>query len=260
MRKLLISTMVEIKKFFYSKVPLITMLAALIIPFIGGFFMFILKDPELAKKMGFISTKAQIIGTADWTSYFSLLSQAVSIGGILIFGFVTSWVFGREYSDRTIKDLLAMPISRNIIVLSKFINVFLWCKLLSVLIFVIGILVGRVVDIPGWSYDIAFQGLTVFFTCSLLTILLSTPVAFFASFGRGYLSPLSFMIFILVFAQIIASTGYGLLFPWSIPAIVSGIAGGVDVKLEYISILIILLTSIIGLIGTLLWWRFADQY
>lgn len=68
------------------------------------------------------------------------------------------------------------------------------------------------------------------------------------------------MIFILVFAQIVALTGYGLLFPWSIPAIVSGITGGMDIKLECISIIIVLLTSIIGLIGTLLWWRFADQY
>lgn len=260
MRKIITSLVVEIKKFVHSKVPLITMLAVLMVPFIGGFFMFILKDPNLAKEMGFISTKAQIMGTADWPSYLSLLSQAVSIGGILVFGFVTSWIFGREYSDRTIKDLLALPISRSIIVLSKFIIIFLWCMLLSILIITIGILVGHIVEIPGWSSDILFQGLTVFLICSLLTILLSTPVAFFASFGRGYLSPLGFMVFVLVFAQIVATTGYGHLFPWSIPAIVSGIAGGLDIRLESTSIIIVLLTSIIGLIGTLLWWKFADQY
>ena len=260
MRRTVISIMVENKKFFHSKVPLITMLAVLMVPFMGGFFMYILKDPDLAKKMGFISTKAQIMGTADWPSYFSLLSQAVSIGGILVFGFVTSWIFGREYSDRTIKDLLALPISRNIIVLSKFIVIFLWCMLLSIFIIMIGMLVGHIVNIPGWSSEIVFKGLTVFLICSLLTVLLSTPVAFFASFGRGYLSPLSFLIFILVFAQIVASTGYGHLFPWSIPAIVSGITGGMDIRLEHISVMIVLLTSILGLIGTLLWWRFADQY
>lgn len=260
MRKTIISITVETKKFLHSNIPLITLLAALMIPFFSGFFMFILKDPELAKSMGFISAKAQILGTADWASYLSLLSQAVSIGGIIIFGFVTSWVFGREYSDRTVKDLLALPVSRNVIVLSKFIVVFFWSILLSVLIITVGILVGRIVDIPGWSSGNAFQGLTVFFVSTLLTILLSTPVAFFASFGRGYLSPLGFMIFTIAFAQIAASTGYGHLFPWAIPALASGISGNMDIKFEFISIIIVLLTSIIGLTGTLVWWRFADQY
>jgi ABC-2 type transport system permease protein len=98
-------------------VPLLTLLAAFLIPFVGGFFMLILKDPEMAQRMGFISTKAQIAGTADWPSYLGLLAQAVAIGGLIIFGFVSSWVFGREYADRTIKDLLALPISRTSIVI-----------------------------------------------------------------------------------------------------------------------------------------------
>lgn len=259
MNKILITVSVEIKKFFCSKVPLITMFAALIIPFIGGLFMFILKEPNLAQKMGVISAKAQIAGTADWDSYISLLTQAISIGGLMIFGFVTSWIFGREYSDRTIKDLLALPISRNIIVFSKFIVVILWCLLLSILVFALGLVVGQVIDIPGWSLEFIIQGLKVFFTCSLLTIILSTPVALFACIGRGYLSPLGFVVFSLVLAQIVAATGYGQFFPWSIPALASGAAGKESVALENISIIIVFLTSMIGLIGTAFWWRYVDQ-
>ncbi len=260
MKKTLISCWVESKKFFHSKVTLITMLAVMIIPLVGGFFMLILKDPEMAQRMGFISTKAQIAGTAGWPSYFDLLAQAVSIGGLIIFGFVSSWVFGREYSDRTIKDLLALPISRNSIVMSKFILVFVWCLMLSVFVFVLGLIVGNAVDIPGWSYETLSQGLKVFVVCSLLTILLSTPVALFASVGRGYLSPLGFMIFTLVLAQIVAAAGYGHLFPWSIPAIASGVSGSGAAVLENVSIIIVFITSIFGLAGTMFWWRYADQY
>lgn len=86
--------------------------------------MFVLKDPELAKRLGFISIKAQIIGTASWISYLHVLAQAISVGGLIVFGFSTAWIFGREYADKTIKDLLALPISRNVIVASKFIVVF----------------------------------------------------------------------------------------------------------------------------------------
>jgi hypothetical protein len=152
--------------------------------------MLILKDPEMAQRMGIISTKAQIAGTADWPSYLGLLAQAVAIGGLIIFGFVSSWVFGREYADRTIKDLLALPIFRTSIVIAKFILVFLWCLLLSTFVFGLGLLVGRAVAIPGWPYETLIRGLRVFAVCSLLTISLSPPVALLASVGRGYLPPL----------------------------------------------------------------------
>ena len=102
MNKLATAFLVESKKLFRSKVPLVSLLASLMIPFVGWLFMFILKDPELAQKMGVISAKAHIMGTADWPSYLGLLSQAIAVGGLFIFGFITSWVFGREYSDRTI--------------------------------------------------------------------------------------------------------------------------------------------------------------
>src|SRR5690554_2106121 len=150
MRKLWTCVLIEGKKLFRSKVPLITLLALMLVPFVGGFFMFVMKDPGLAQNLGLISTKAHIVGTADWPSYFSLLAQAIAIGGLIVFGFVTSWVFGREYSDRTINDLIALPISRNIIVLSKFIIIALWSLVLSIFVFALGLAVGKAVDMPGW--------------------------------------------------------------------------------------------------------------
>lgn len=259
MSKILVSFLVECKKFFRSKVPFLTALALLFLPFVGGLFMIILKDPALARQMGIISAKAQLAGTADWSSYFGLLAQGVSIGGLFVFGFTTSWVFGREYSDRTIKDLLALPISRSTIVLSKFMLIFLWCLLLAGMVFAVGLAVVNAVDIPGKSLALIQHGAFVFFTCAILTILLSTPIGLVASIGRGYLSPLGFMVFTMVLAQIIAATGYGHLFPWSIPALASGAAGSENAALGGISLVIVILTSAIGLMGTLFWWSRVDQ-
>jgi len=259
MKKITICTLIEGKKLFHSRIPLMTTLALMLVPFFGGFFMFVLKDPGLAQKLGFISTKAQIVGDANWTSYLSLLAQAIAIGGLLVFGFITSWIFGREYSDRTIKDLLALPMSRNIIVISKFVVVVLWCLILSIFVLALGFIVGIIVDIPGWTPNIIIQGTLIFIVCSIMTTLLSTPVAFLASIGRGYLSPIGFMVFTLVLAQIIAVMGYGHFFPWSIPALISGAAGSDSAIIEDISIIIVLLTSTVGLVGTMIWWRYADQ-
>ncbi len=250
----------EALKVMHSKIVWITILAFLIVPFVGGFFMLILKDPEAARSYGLIGAKAQLtMGTADWISYFEFLAQAVSIGGLFIFGFVSSWVFGREHSDRTVKDLLALPISRAHIVGAKFITIFLWCILLSAIVLTIGLWVGEMAALPGWSRELVSQGCEMFAICSILTIALSSPVAFFACIGRGYLAPLGFVVFTLVLANIIAVTGYGEFFPWAVPALYSQIGGEGNALPGSISYILVVLTSFAGLIGTFCWWRYADH-
>lgn len=250
---------VELRKFFRSRVPLFTFLALLLVPFFGGFFMFVLKNPELAQSLGFISAKAQLIGSADWTSYLGLLAQSIAIGGLLVFGFVTSWVFGREFSDRTVNDLLVLPTSRNAIVLAKFAVATFWCVFLTLMVLFAGLAAGTLVGLSGWSPQLFTKGIVVYFVCSTLTILLSTPVGFIASVGRGYLSPLGFMIFTLALGQIVAVTGRGHIFPWSIPAIFSGVIADSNILIEVPGVIIVLITSIAGLMGTTLWWTYADH-
>lgn len=259
MSKLMTCVSIEGKKLLHSKTPLVTLLALAIVPFMGGFFMFVLKDPDLAQNLGLISAKANIMGTADWPSYFGLLAQAIAVGGMMVFGFVTAWIFGREYSDRTINDLLSLPISRTTIVLSKFIIATLWSVILSIFVLILGVIVGKIVEIPLWSVDVLIQGCSLFAISAALTILLSPSVALIASLGRGYLAPLGFLIFTLVLAQIIALIGYGQFFPWSIPALVSGSAGDDHALLTNAGIVIVLITSALGVMATALWWKYSDQ-
>ena len=260
MNSIAISLSAETLKLFRSKILWITIIAFLIIPLIGGFFMVILKDPELARNSGMIGAKAQLAGEANWPSYFSFLSQAISVGGLILFGFITSWTFGREYSDKTLKDLLSLPISRTNIVISKFLLVFLWCFFLSLIVFIFGLIVGYFVILPGWSVEIALKGFDMFFICSFLTIILCTPVAFFACIGRGYLSPLGFVIFTLAISQIVSAIGYGQFIPWAAPALLSKVAGNIGGELQPITCILVIFTSITGFISTLLWWKFADHY
>lgn len=242
-----------------SKIFLITILVFLIIPIMMGLLMFVSKNPEISSKLGLIGTKASLFGMSDWPAYFGLLTQSIAMIGIMGFGFVTSWVFGREYSDHTVKDLLVLPVSRSFIVLSKFIVVAIWCALLAFFLFVFGLIAGGIIHISGWSSEIAFHSAYKFTVTSLLTILLCTPVAFFASYGRGYLLPMGFVIFTLIIAQFIALVGLGPYFPWAIPGIYSSGSGTEGMQLGIISYIILYLTSISGLIGTLAWWHFADQ-
>ena len=245
-----------------SKMLWATILVYLFIPFMIGVLMFVQKYPEISGKMGMIGTKAAMLrfGNVDWQIYFGLLNQIIAVVGLIGFAFVTSWVFGREYSDRTVKDLLALPTPRSSIVLSKFTVVAIWCVLLSFILFAFWLIVGGMIQLPGWSSEIAFHSAYIFIVTSLLTILLCTPVAFFASYGRGYLPPIGFAILTLMIAQFTGLVGLGPYFPWGIPVLYSGATGVESAQLGIVSYIILFLTSIFGLIGTLAWWRYADQY
>jgi ABC-2 type transport system permease protein len=251
---------VELLKARRSKMPLLTALGFLLAPFAGGFFMIVMKDPDLARRLGMISAKAQIFaGTADWPTYLGMLSQATAIGGIILFSFVSSWVFGREYSDHTITDLLALPTPRYGVVLAKFVLIVLWSATLTAVIYLIGLGVGAAVALPSTSAEIFWQGTITMAITACLTIALATPIAFFASAGRGYLPPMGAAILAVILAQIIAATGWGEYFPWSVPALLAGMAGPEYAQLGIISYVIVILASFMGIVGTFVWWELADQ-
>lgn len=261
MKSLWAALAVECMKLRRSKIVWVTFLLFLFIPFMMGLMFFVQKHPEIAAKLGIIGTKANMLrlGNADWPAYLGFLTQGMAGIGLIGFGFVTSWVFGREYSDRTVKDILALPVSRSFIVFAKFIIVVLWCILLTFVFWAFGLIFGKLIDISGWSAEIIIQFTNTYIATSLLTILLCTPVAFLASYSRGYLLPMAFVILTLLLANFTGLLGLGPYFPWAIPGLLSVPAGTEGMGLIVSSYFILTITSILGLGGTLAWWRYADQ-
>jgi ABC-2 type transport system permease protein len=251
---------VETLKMRRSNVPLVSAFGLSMTPLMGGLFMIILKDPEAARSMGLISAKAQLlVGVADWPTFFNILAQGMAVGGGIIFSVVTMWVFGREFSDRTAKELLALPTSREVIVAVKFIVIALWTMTMTLFVFGISLVVGTLVVIPGGSSELVATAFIDVVGCVLLVTALMPFVALLASAGRGYLPAFGWVIFTTVLAQIAAITGWGDWFPWSVPALFSGAAGPRSVLLGVHSYILILITSLTGLAATFYWWRNADQ-
>lgn len=251
---------VEVLKLRRSKVPLFTALGYSIAPLVGGLFMIILKDPVKAQSMGLISTKAQLAaGSAEWATLFNMLAQATAVGGSIIFSIFTMWLFGREFSDRTAKELLALPTSREAIIGAKFVIMALWTLLLTVWCYALGLIIGKLVNIPGWTADLFKSASLDIVGAGVLVIILLPYVAFFASAGKGYLPSLGWLVLTVVLAQIAAITGWGDWFPWSVPAIFSGAVGPRAEFMGLHSYIIIIITSLVGFAITFYWWRNADQ-
>ncbi|HEY9167843.1 MAG TPA: ABC transporter permease [Candidatus Kryptonia bacterium] len=244
-----------------SKVFVVTVILFAFVGLMMGLLTFVVKHPEIAGRSTTISAKASALGNADWPSFLSLLIQTILALGSLGYGIVTSWIFGREYSDRTLKDLLALPVPRSGIVAAKFIVVVIWSVILSLVLFVAALITGLAVGLSGWSGALVQHAFITFSVSALLTILLCTPVAFIASASRGYLLPVGVVILLLVMTQLVgmAMPGAMAYFPWAIPAICSGVAGSALPPAGLVSWIVLGLTSVFGYWGTVAWWNLADQ-
>ena len=60
-------------------------------------------------------------------------------------------------------------------------------------------------------------------------------------------------------AQIVATLGYGHIFPWSVPGILSGLSGADRPRVGVLGYALVVVVGSAGIVGTMLWWRNADQ-
>jgi len=80
-----------------------------------GFLIFLARNPELSRKLGLISAKANLMAysATNWPTYLGLFAEIIAAGGFFFFVLAISWVFGREFADGTLKDMLAVPVQRS---------------------------------------------------------------------------------------------------------------------------------------------------
>jgi ABC-2 type transport system permease protein len=250
----------EFLKARHSRVPWGVALGFSLAPLVGGLFMVILKNPDAARSLGLLGTKAQLTaGSADWPTFLNLIGQAAAVGGAILFAFLTAWVFGREFVDRTVRGLLASPTSRRTIVLAKSVVIATWGIAVSVWVVALGLAIGALVGLPGWSTNDSVRTLEGIGLGVALTIALQTVTAFFAGLGRGYLAPLAWAIVTIAASQVLAVLGWGAWFPWSVPALLAGAGGSAVEPVTPGGVALVVLTAIAGMVATIAWWEHADQ-
>ena len=240
-----------------SRVPLVTFLVLALGPLAGGLFIYIAADPQRAKDLGLLGQKAELSGiTADWSGLLMFSTQIACAGSLLLFAFILTWLFGREFVDRTAHHLMAMPVSRGVIVTAKFALYALWAVSLTLWLTVVTLGMGLLMGLPGWSSSMVLRSVSGVLAAGALTVLAMTPIAYVASRSRGYLAPLATALGLLALAQVAAILGWGAYIPWAIPAIAAGVAP--DQAATAGSWLIVAATGILGVVGTVRWWRSPD--
>jgi ABC-2 type transport system permease protein len=207
-----------------------------------------------------IGVKAQLAaGVADWPTFLQVLLLGTAIAGGILFSFVTAWVFGREFADRTAKEWLALPVARETMVAAKFVLIAMWVVGLSLPVLGAAVILGWATDIPGWSPDALMSACVAYAGIVILSLMLMPFVALLASAGRGYLAPLAWAFLTLALAQIAIVLGWGAWFPWAVPAMLADPAAAQGEGALLRSVGIVVLACVAGLAATFVWWRSADQ-
>lgn len=233
-------------------------LVGLAFPLLGGAFMLIVRDPEGARALGILGTKARLSGlTADLPSYLGFINQAMAAGFLFLTALFATWIFGREWSDRTLKLLLAVPAGRNRIVAAKFAVVALWGVATLLLMGTEAWVVGLWLPLPVAPSSLWTDWLARFTQGGLLTLALATWPAFFAGLGRGYLLPVAWTMTTLVAAQLAAVLGWGAWMPWALPALTALAPPGQPVGPE--GPWIVVGTGLVGALATGAFWSRADH-
>jgi ABC-2 type transport system permease protein len=248
---------IELRKARRSKLPLWTAAGSMFMPLGIAFLIFVSRNPDLSRELGLISAKANLMAYSaiDWPGYLGMFGQIMAAGGFIFFVLIIGWVFGREFADGTLKDMLAVPVQRSSIVLAKFLVTATWSAVIAALILVAGLITGALIDLPGGSADAIVQGCARAAVTAALTIVVVMPFAVFASVGRGYLLPIGAAILTLIMANVLVLSGWGEYFAWAVP----GLHAQEKSVLAPVSYGIVALTGLAGVIATCLWWKHADQ-
>lgn len=139
--------------------------------------------------------------------------------GPLIFSIIASYLFSREYTEKTLKTIFVVPISKKKFVSGKFITLFI-CTLILMLISWAEIFVlGGICEIVWGTGKIDFSA-AVYFLIKIIqgAVLLYftiTPFAFLAMYARGFIIPMIAAAIIALGNVVLSGSSIAGFVPWS---------------------------------------------
>jgi ABC-type transport system involved in multi-copper enzyme maturation permease subunit len=250
----------EFLKLRRSNVTWFTLAALSLGPLAIALMMWIVREPRRAAQLGLLGTKANLSGlAATWPAYFSMLTLMVGIGGMLLLAFIVAYIFGREYTEGTAKNLLALPVGRHWFVLAKFVVAAVWWALLVLAVLAEAFALGAALALPNFSTTLAVSAVHDALLAAAIAYLLAPAVAWIAVLGHGYLPPLGFALAMLALGDVFSHTGWAAWFPWSIVPLFIGAIGQRATTIAPGSLVVVALTFLAGIAATVAQLRWADN-
>lgn len=198
----------ELMKLRRASLPLWTVVAVLVAP---------------AMSNVFASAQALENGAMSWPDFFDLGSMTMGTWyGILLFGLMTAFLFGREFTEGVAPNLLTVPTRREYFVFAKLIVLAGWVFALALVSLVAQAGWATMLGLDGFAWSRVWSGVRDVLMVALLIYLTLPIVALLAVMGRGVFAPMIFSAFGFTAGMMGGVAGWGDWLPWAMPTAIGG--------------------------------------
>lgn len=151
--------------------------------------------------------------------YSDSLLYIMILINMIIYVTITSYLFSREYTENSIKTILPIPVSRMAFITGKFIVLYLWSVMLTLVtwtgILIFSGLYHAVIGMDGFLFTVIIEWLCKFLMGNTLLYLTITPFAFIAEKTKGMVAPMIASAVIVMGSAAILNHDIGALYPWT---------------------------------------------
>lgn len=177
--------------------------------------------------------------------------------GVPLYGVMAAYLFQREYAEDTLKNLLTIPVSRTLLVLSKMLLLYLWILLMTLISWGLALALGWLGAFPGLDGALILKSGIQFLITGTALFILSTPVIFVTLVFKSLVPSIVLTIVITLVNVMGYDSDYRDLIPWSAAFDLAqgSMLPTFSVIASYISIAAV---SICGFTASLVYFRRAD--
>ena len=213
----------EFLKLKRSRMPLWWGLIVLVAGSLGLAVLPVLSDPAIQTQIakgGGVFAKAVAAGAygPTWANYLRIGLQGMSGSwGVLTFGFVTAYLFGREFKEGTAKTMLTLPLRREYFVLAKMLVLAAWVLCLGALSVLVTMGSAVALGAGGFAWTHVLKNVIDTLGVTVLLYLTLPLVAWFAMLGKGYLPPMLYSLAAMMVSNGLVETPLSRWVPWNMP-------------------------------------------
>lgn len=194
--------------------------------------------------------------------YDSCSIYTMMLFGLIVYALIAAYLFSREHTERTLKTILPVPVSKLSFIISKFLILFLWIIVLTVVtwasMFILSVSCGRFFDLKGVSSEAAFSNLGKMLFGGVLMFLTISPFAFLAIWTKGMAVPIIASAVIMMGNAALSNEALGAYYPWTASLLlVNGKLA--DTGCPYwIAAVLIALVSVLGFAAAIIYFQKED--
>jgi len=140
---------------------------------------------------------------------------------VVLYGVIAAYLFSREYTENTLKNVLTIPVSKTKFMLVKYLMLFLWIMVLTLIAWGLLLVFGQIAQLAGFSWGLAIEQLGRYLVGGCLAFLLTSPAVFLALRFKNLVPPIIFSTAITLVNVLMANVEERVLFPWSAIYVIS---------------------------------------